>query len=276
MRSLPAVLASIASLMSVAAAVEPPSLDAFDVSPRAQAMVLGVFHFHQTDNPDVSTADRQREVGDVVDRLGAFKPTIIGLECTEAEEADINAAYAAWRAGAHDLTKNERQQLGFRLAAESGLDRVDCIDAPFPPAPTFDALGDDWDAFLAYAKERGEDVRYAPWLPRISAYFEEIEAFKREATVGEILDFMNGPDADYSLGRMLLIEVGVGVDDEWYGADWLGRFEGRNIRMFAKTQALATPDDRVLLIVGNAHKRPLERMFRDSFEFDVAETPDLR
>jgi hypothetical protein len=94
-----------------------------------------------------------------------------------------------------------------------------------------------------------------------------------DAPLADIMNRLNGADADYSQARMLLVEISVGVDDNWAGPDFYGRYQGRNARMFAKTQKLVDPGDRMLIIVGNAHKRPLEIMFNDSYEFILVKTP---
>ena len=263
----------IFGIYSIAAQAQ-PSREPFAESPAAKVMVVGTFHFHQTNSPNILDARHQEGVIALVDQLAAFGPNHIGLECTKAEEDGINRAYQAWLSGTHDLTKNERQQIGFRLAKKLDIKSLSCIDADHPPAPNFDGL-DGWDAFNDYAKERGELEGFNNWIPRLEAYTKEGQAFMERASLADIMNWQNGTDADHSNGRMLMIEVTVGVNDRWVGADWLGRFQGRNIRMFATTQKLANPDDRILILVGNAHKRPLERLFSDSYEFTVEPTPQF-
>lgn len=249
-----------------------PTRDEFHQTPMTKVMVVGTHHFHQTDAPDVLAEKHQQDIEAIVDELAEFQPTIIGLECVAAQEAGLNEKYAAWLRGEHRLSKNERQQIGFRLARNLGHEQIHCVDAEHPPAPNFDVF-DGWDDFFAYAKERGEYGSFERWIPALERYGAELQDFMKSASMKEIMDFHNTTDADQSPPRLLMIEVTVGVDDSWAGADWLGRFEGRNIRIFAKTQKLAAADDRVLLLFGNGHKRPLEKLFNDSYEFEVVPTP---
>jgi len=249
-----------------------PSRESFVGTPTAKVMVVGTFHFHQTNSPNILDARHQKDVIALVDQLAVFGPNHIGLECTKAEEDGINHEYQEWLSGSHDLTKNERQQVGFRLAKKLDVKTLSCIDADHPPAPNFDGLN-GWDAFNEYAKERGEFDGFSTWIPKLEAYTKEAQSFMEKASLADIMNWQNGADADHSNGRMLMIEVTVGVNDRWVGADWLGRFQGRNIRMFAATQKLVSRSDRILILVGNAHKRPLERLFSDSYEFTVEPTP---
>jgi len=251
-----------------------PAVTAFEDAPKTEVMVLGTFHFHQTDTPDVMEAEHQSALKGIVERLSRFKPTVIGLECVAEEEDGLNETYRAWRLGEAELSRNERQQLGFRLAAANGLQGITCLDAPFPPAPNFDQFA-GWDEFLAHAEERGDDALYEKWLAPLGEYVAQRDAFMAGASLPEIMDFMNGPDAQFSQGRMLSIEMDVGIGDSWAGPDFFGRFEGRNARIFASTKVSSDENDRVLIIVGNAHKLPLERMFRDSWEFEIKEVPAL-
>lgn len=251
-----------------------PALERLQNAEKADAMVLGVFHFHQTETPDIRLPEHQKALDDITDKIAEYGPTHVGLECRADYEAELNGYYDKWRRGEYELGRNERQQLGFRIAAKMDLPQVHCIDAEFPPAPSFDAY-DGWQDFLAYGESRGDDEAYKDWIPLIQAYAEEEQAFMSQAPLPEILNRLNAEGADYSQSRMLLVEISVGVDDNWAGPDFYGRFQGRNARMFAKTQKLADPGDRMLIIVGNAHKRPLEIMFNDSYEFNLIETPEF-
>lgn len=267
-----------ALLLFLAAAAGPveeadSAYDELRSQPKAEVMVMGSFHFHQNDQFDGLSTERQAEIDAITDALAEYEFTQVAMECVEELEEGHNVKLAALKSGSVTLSENENDQIGVRLAAKLGLDKIHCIDTPFPPTPSYDSVKGDWDVMLAYGKERGETAHFSKWLPLVDAYFKQAQKIQDEAPLAESLDFVNSTAADYSEGRMLLLEAAIGVEDKWYGADWLGRFEGRNMRMFVKVNEASDAGDRVFVLVGGAHKRPLERLFRNSFEFDVVDTP---
>ena len=264
----------IATLLAMFA-LGPPGFGNFIDAPSTEVMIVGTTHLHTDDIIDITTDERQAELSEIIEELVAFQPTFIGLECTgEEAESRLNAQYLAWRQGEHELTANERQQIGFRLAARNNLDQVHCVDADFPPAPNFDAY-DDWDELFDAARESGEWSRIEEWIPVIESYAAAARDYKASATLPEIYDWLNTTDTEYSQARMLLVEIGIGVGSDWAGADWLGRFQGRNIRIFSLVRKCVQPGDRVLLLFGNAHKRPLDSLFERSPEFTVVDVPEF-
>ena len=90
-----------------------------------KVLLLGVFHF---DNPgldvakfknaDILSAERQKEVMDVVNKLKAFAPDKIFIEAAPESQAKIDSQIVQYKAGKLALTANETQQLGFRLAKD--------------------------------------------------------------------------------------------------------------------------------------------------------------
>ena len=124
----------ISLLLPFAQSASPPSHSMLMADDPIPVMVLGTFHFHQTETPDIRTPANQKALHAIVATLSEFSPTMIGLECTSDLEDDINAAYAAWQAGDGEMTRNERQQLGFRLAEANGLD-VDQLMADMESEP---------------------------------------------------------------------------------------------------------------------------------------------
>lgn len=77
---------------------------------------------------DVLAPQRQREIQDMVDHLARFQPTRVAIECSPTQQARFDARYQEYRAGTYQLTADERDQIGLRLAAQLNLPRVDCVD----------------------------------------------------------------------------------------------------------------------------------------------------
>ena len=98
-------------------------------------MVVGVAHFNNpgrdvvnTKVDDVLAPKRQTEIAAIVAQLAKFHPTHVAVEWPVAKQDKLDARYAAYRAGTYTLSRDERDQLGLRLAAKLGLAQVDAVD----------------------------------------------------------------------------------------------------------------------------------------------------
>ena len=77
---------------------------------------------------DVRTPERQREIEAIVERLAAFRPTHVAVEWAVDKQERLDRRYAEFRAGRYQLSANETDQIGIRLAARLGLDKVHAVD----------------------------------------------------------------------------------------------------------------------------------------------------
>jgi len=227
-----------------------------DNPPPAEIMVLGTFHFsgggQDMINPEVDdflAPHRQAEIEAVLDRLEAFAPTRIAVELMPEHEADFNQRYAAYRAGELELGVNERQQIGMRLAARLGHDRLYAVDAQG---------GMDFEAMMSSAAEAGQTELLAEW----------------EAYIGEVQTYMSAMDAPDRtiLERMIqentaetarfhdlyLLLAQMGSESNPAGAREMTNWWGRNLEIFANVARVAEPGERVLVIYGSGHKRLLD------------------
>jgi len=81
---------------------------------------------------------------------------------------------------------------------------------------------------------------------------------------------MNSPQAaNINAQRMHLYEVRVGIQKDWLGPDWLGRWYRRNVRMMSNVLKLAEKDHRILIIVGDNHKWTLDMLFENTPDFKL-------
>jgi hypothetical protein len=103
----------------------------------ANLLILGTYHFAnpgldavQTQVADVLSEEKQREITAVLTTLASFQPSKIAVETAYDKAESLNQLYTAYRGGSHELTRNEVQQLGFRLAAQLNHDQIYAIDHP--------------------------------------------------------------------------------------------------------------------------------------------------
>ncbi len=254
----------LAALLGCAACVS--TALAQDTAPAkpAEVLVLGLYHFGnpgldvvKTEIADMLSVEKQAEIAAVIDGLARFEPTAIAVE-QRPETADrLDARYQAYRAGEEELTRNERQQLGFRLAAQFEHERLHPIDYrnDFPFGP-----------LMQYAQEH--DPEFVAFInAEIAQMEEESNRRQRENTVAEILRIQNDPEMLAESHGVYMHFNRVGAGDTNVGADLLAKWYERNIRIFANIQALARPGERVLVFIGAGHAPILREL--------VAADPEL-
>lgn len=233
-------------------------------APRAQVMILGTYHMNNPGedyaNPtadDVLAPHRQAEIVQVVQALAEFRPTRIAIEAEPYRDSIFNARYAQYRAGTHTLTRDERQQLGFRLAAMLGHERLYLVDHQ---------LEMDVEAVLNYAVESGQGELAQRMGSFMQSMLAEMNARMATRSVGAILADENSARTDSMHGWYLVLAT-VGRDTSYIGAREVGNWYVRNLHIFVNIARVAQPGERVLVIMGSGHGALL-RQFLD-------ESPDL-
>lgn len=244
-----------------------------------ELLVIGSYHMNNPGRDafnlladDVLTERRQAEIADVVARLAAFHPTQVAVERNWRSAGDWQRDYAAYRAGTFALTRDERHQIGFRVAHRA---RVGCVSAvdwdDEDPAATGSAPPNPWE----YAA-----VHQPPLHRRLQAtgqaQLAEMAAVLASGTVRDLLRWLNSPREAASNHRMYLGALAlVGDASDPVGVLWLAGWYHRNLTIFANLARLAaSPTDRVLVLYGAGHV-PLIRQFAElSGLFHVADPLD--
>ena len=234
---------------------------------RPALLILGAPHFgnpgRDTVNvrvPDVLSPERQAEVEALVARLTAFRPTRIAVEWPAEDQAELDQRYADYRGGRRTLSANERDQIGLRLAARLGLARIDAVDwSGDSPGSMSDY---DYPAW-AEAHGRGEE-----WRSRVARLQADADADARLMTCTPVSSWMrrvNTPEYRLANHRSYFYvgQVGdrLGANP---GADWVGTWYARNLRILNNLRALVRgPNERILVLYGAGHGHLLDHMARD-------------
>lgn len=98
-------------------------------SGRAEILVLGTYHMsnpghdiHNMQADDVLSSKRQQELSELIDVLKKFHPTKIAVEATVGNKK-VEQEYADYLAGKYTLSRNETNQIGYRLAKSWAITR---------------------------------------------------------------------------------------------------------------------------------------------------------
>ncbi|MDX1631724.1 MAG: DUF5694 domain-containing protein [Thermoanaerobaculia bacterium] len=226
---------------------------------RPEILVLGVYHManpgqdvFNTEADDVLAPERQAEIEELVAVLERFRPTKIAVEQDFNNDA-IAERYDEYLAGEHELTRNETEQIGFRLARRLEHETVYPVDVDgeFPLPRLRD-----------YVKAHGLIEEFEALMAEIQNFVEATDNHLASHTILETLLFMNSEDrAEKSVG-FYYRQVHFGEPWNWAGADLVSAWFERNIRIYSNVVDLVeSPNERVLVIFGAGHLGWLRESF---------------
>jgi hypothetical protein len=242
--------------------------EAANSTPRPAVLLVGTGHWA---NPgldmlsprydDMLSERRQREIAECIQRLLRFRPTRVAVEVLYERQTVFDERYAQYREGKFELTANEVYQLGFRIAAEAGHERVYTIDWQ-------DDL--DWEGVFAYAEQHNQSRGINEGMALIKREIDDFNERVPDMTVLEMLGSDNDP-VRLESGQQLYLELArVGEGDRYLGADLIAGWYGRNLKMFANITRIPTSaDDRILVVVGAGHVPLLDHFLRSSRRYFV-------
>jgi hypothetical protein len=255
------VVAALAllALSALPAASQSSSPEKPDAIARAEVLVLGVFHManpgrdivnSQVD--DVLSPRRQAEIAELIAVLKKFQPTRIAVE------APFNGAvtakrYSDYLTGKHELTRDETQQVGFRLARELGHKTVFAVDVdgefPFP-------------RLVDYAKANGRVQEHEAIMADVGGMVKAQDAYLASHTILETLLYLNADEKVAEATGYYFRQAHLGEPWNWAGADLVADWFRRNMRIFTNIVRLAdSPNERVLVIYGAGHLGWLRQAF---------------
>jgi hypothetical protein len=217
------------------------------------------------------TPERQREIEAIVESLAAFTPTHVAVEWPIDAQAKLDQRYAEYRAGKFVLTANERDQIGLRLAARLGLEKVHAVDwLKAPPGNNA-----DYD-FPAWAKAQRQDEVWQAHIKRQQVEADAVARLMICTPVSSWLRRVNTPEARRESHRFYYDIARIGDNAANPGANWVGSWYARNLYILNNLTALATQrQDRVVAIYGSGHGYLLDQQAREAGVFEVFSTLDF-
>jgi len=183
---------------------------------RAEVLVLGVYHManpghdiFNTQADDVLAPKRQAEMAQLTEVLKRFHPTKIAVEA-DVWNKHISEAYTDYVAGKHELTRNEIEQIGFRLARELGHKTVYTVDADgeFP-----------YQRLVNYAKGSGRSKELDAIMGEFGAKVKAQDQYLSSHTVLETLLYINADDKAAQEIGLYYRMAHLGEAGDWAGAD---------------------------------------------------------
>lgn len=250
---------------------------------KSKAMVLGVFHFqdagldsYKPKYPfNILEERRQVELDSLLMKIAEYKPTKILVEWNRIKMDSItNNRFQNYLKGTFNIDdkSNEVYQIGFKLAKKLGHNRIYCSDA----SADWFGVELDWDNYddVAYLKSKGQyekSMRYD-----YESFYNWHDSLKTTHSLIKHLALINNSQDRLKDHQSYLTTILEGAGDNYLGADNVGRWYRRNLRIFANTYDITDfqKEERILLIYGSGHVWQLRQFFTDSPDFDYVEPND--
>ncbi len=245
------ILWLLISVLAITADAQQPPTEGSSAPLRAEVLVLGTYHMgnpgHDIGNiqaDDVLLPKRQREIAQLIEVLKKFHPTKIAVEASVGSQR-ITREYAEYLVGKYQLSRNEIDQIGYRLAKELGhktIYPVD-VDADFP-----------WQHVVNYAKANGLADKVEALLASTRESAKEDTEFLESHTIVEMLGRLNSDTTVASSLGWYYACMRLGYPNDYAGPDLLTAWYQRNIRIYNNIVTLIeSPSDRILVIYGYGH-----------------------
>ena len=262
-------------LIIVSALIANTSLSAAEAVNRPQILIVGTAHFQ---NPgldqiniqieNVMTPSRQEEIEEFTNALKKFSPTHIAVEFSKNTQAQVDEAYTNYVNGNTELRGIEQHQLGYRLGKILGHEKIFAIDWNGNPPGD---IGDyDW---VTFGQENGFGSQIANLSdPSNGPNVQDMT----DQTITEWLIRINHPDILGELHKAYFDIASISNDEQQPGANWVGSWYGRNLKIFNNILGITEDADaRILVIYGLGHIYLLNQFATESGYFEVANLNDI-
>ncbi len=243
----------------------------YDSLALSEVMVFGTTHFGN----EILAEDTQKEIEKLIDALTKYNPTKIVVEWEPEKFEAANKDYHAYLNRMFDISQkpNEVYQIGFRLAQKMNHDSIYLFDNKTEFIGSLEDFS--FKSFSDYAKKE-DDGFYNKNEALLIHTFEKNASLLNSVPLYNRLTLMNSPEFQkINSQRMHMYEVRVGIQKNWLGPDWLGRWYRRNVRMMSNVLKMNEQGDKILIIVGDNHKWTLDMLFENAPEFKVKSSWEL-
>jgi hypothetical protein len=218
---------------------------------RPEILVLGTYHMsnpgrdiHNMQADDVLAPKRQQEITELIEVLKRFHPTKIAIEADFGSQR-VEKEYADYVGGKYTLSRNEIDQIGYRLAKELGHHAIYPVDeeGDFP-----------MQRVVNYAKANGRNEKLDAVTAGWGTMVKEDDDFLRAHTVLEMLEHMNSDSRAAKDMALYFATVPYGDPYDYAGPDLLAAWYQRNIRIYSNiVRLIDSPNDRILVVYGAGH-----------------------
>ncbi len=236
-------------------------------------MILGTYHFNnnndliKSEKEDLRTPKKQAEIMEVVNSLLQFKPNKIFIEWRPGSKNEkiADSLYTEYLNNRYSLGRNEVFQLGFRMAKQLNHQKLYCVDAEGQFL---------YDTLVSTAKVSGQFERFQAFFDSLTKVVQNRGSLRNQMTIKKGLYTMNTKE-EMQIGlisNFVFKGPELGKVGEYGGAEMVGEWYKRNIRMYSNMiRTTEAGDERLFLIVGAAHKPIIQHFFENNPDWEVVD-----
>ena len=244
---------------------------------KTKVLMVGTIHFDYPNLDAIKTKkedqldvlQKQEEVEELVAYIRRFEPTKIAIEAGENFQA--TKKLRKYKKGDYRNERDERYQLGMRLAAALNLDTLYSIDA----SPMIADLAEIDSAYVSNLA-KGYDYQTEDPLGQFRDKWYRMD--EKLALNMNLLDYFKHINSSehHKLGFGAYLIGDFKLEDH-RGADMLSVWwYNRNLRIFRNIQKITeSTEDRILVIFGNGHAAILRQLLESSPEYEFVEFSSL-
>ena len=242
---------------------------------RTKVLVVGMFHLDYPGLDAKKTKDEHKidiliepkrtELSELVDYIKKFNPNKVAIEALPSWDA--KGKLVQYLDGEYKNSRDERFQVGMRLVKELNLSSIFSIDAESLSEELARSNVAYLDSIFMSLNEI-EDDGNGHYLKAWDDYSDQIVS---KTNLLEYIKFINTEEYhNFSFGRYLLKDFKY---EDQRGADLLSIWwYNRNLRIFRKIQEITeNSNDRIVVVIGNAHAAILRSLIQASPEFEYIE-----
>lgn len=237
-------------------------------------MILGSYHMDNPGRdmvnleiPDVCTPEKQIQLQEVGQLLAQFQPNKIALEVVADRDNLVSSIFEGFSPAKLLRSRNERDQIGLRLAHQLGHDCVYGIDEQ---SQTIDYF--PFENLQQFAQESDQNSILERLFTDAERSKIKTEERHQTASVRELLIDCNDPNYGVSEMKTFYLPVfEVGNLETHPGADLNAMWYLRNAKIFSKLRKIAEPGDKILVLFGAGHNYWLRHFVQLTPSFKLIE-----
>ncbi|WP_299222997.1 DUF5694 domain-containing protein [uncultured Psychroserpens sp.] len=223
--------------------------------------ILGSFHFAGSSDliamkvDDLKSSQRQNEIEALVDALAAFKPTKVIVEYPYGKMR-LDSLYQSYLKDEHELTINERQQIGFRLAKKMGHSHIYAgdhkLDLPF-------------NELMKFLEQNRQMQKFQNLIEYMKTEVLSLMQTTYETTsLKDYFIWMNSEKFDkMNKGLYLQTVNNMGSENNYAGTNVVTKWWERNFKIMRNIDEIMEPNDRVFVLFGQGHTALLKDFYKD-------------
>lgn len=240
-----------------------------------EILLLGTFHFepsttdtYKNKELDINGEKKQEEIKRVVEYLTDFHGDQICIEAYTKSQQYYDSLLQAYLNNTYALTKNEIDQLGLRLAKETDLSSLTCVNyqGSFDPSTS-----------MAFAQENGQEEIIQEMSQLGESFIGEINRKLESMTIRDFLIYMNSDEIlNKNASYYTKYFAKIGKDDAYPGTDLVSKWYTTNLHIYTNILRNIKPGSKkVIVLFGQGHIPILRHLFETNPDFKVIAVKDV-